>query len=150
MDKQRTTKHTHKTKDRVTRTPIETGCELRCSGRVSISCSTSGIRRVANGPVPVKPRCKSIECCCFYVIITREQFVVFYVIATPEQFVVFYVIATHELFLLFSVNKYSELFAAVQILSLPVGPLIGLLVDWKRKQSFGMLSIYVNEYKAVS
>ena len=137
-DKQRSTKHTHKTKDRVTRTPIETRCELRCSGRVSISCSTSGTRRVTNDPVSVKPRCKSIECCCFYVIITCEQFVVFYVIAT------------RELFLLFSVNKYSELFAAVQILSLPVGPLIGLLVDWKRKQSFGMLSIYVNEYKAVS
>jgi len=33
-DKQRYTKHTHKTKDRVTRTPLNTGCELRCSGRV--------------------------------------------------------------------------------------------------------------------
>ena len=38
-DKQRSTKHTHKTKDRVTRTPLETVGELRCSGRVSISCS---------------------------------------------------------------------------------------------------------------
>jgi len=45
-DKQRSTKHTHKTKDRVTRTPLKTGDELRCSGRVSSSCSTSGIRRV--------------------------------------------------------------------------------------------------------
>ena len=34
-DKQRSTKHTHKT-----------GGELRCSGRVSSSCSTSGPRRV--------------------------------------------------------------------------------------------------------
>ena len=32
-DKQRSTKHTHKTKDQVTRTPLKTGGELRCSGR---------------------------------------------------------------------------------------------------------------------
>ena len=31
---QRSTKHTYKTKDRVTRTPLKTGGELRCSGRV--------------------------------------------------------------------------------------------------------------------
>ena len=31
--KQRSTKHTHKTKDRVTRTPLKTGGELRCSGK---------------------------------------------------------------------------------------------------------------------
>ena len=40
QDKQRPTKHTHKTKDRVTRTLLETGDELMCSGRVSASCST--------------------------------------------------------------------------------------------------------------
>jgi hypothetical protein len=40
-DKQRSTKHTYKTKDRVTRTPLNTGDEPRCSGRVSSSCSTS-------------------------------------------------------------------------------------------------------------
>jgi len=45
-DKQRSTKHTYKTKDRVTRTPLKTEGELRCSGRVSSSCSTSGTRRV--------------------------------------------------------------------------------------------------------
>jgi hypothetical protein len=45
-DKQRSTKHTYKTKDRETRTPLKTGGELRCSGRVSSSCSTSGTRRV--------------------------------------------------------------------------------------------------------
>ena len=39
-DKQRSTKHIHKTKDRVTRTPLQTEGELRCSGRVSSSCST--------------------------------------------------------------------------------------------------------------
>ena len=45
-DKQRSTKHTHKTKDQVTRTPLKNGSELRCSGRVNSSCSTSGTRRV--------------------------------------------------------------------------------------------------------
>ena len=45
-DKQRSTKHTYKTKYRVTRTPLKTGGELRCSGRVSSSCSTSGTRHV--------------------------------------------------------------------------------------------------------
>ena len=38
-DKQRSTKHTHKTKDRMTKTRLKTGGELRCSGRVSSSCS---------------------------------------------------------------------------------------------------------------
>ena len=38
-NKQRSTKHTHKTKYRVTRTPLKTG-------RLSNSCSTSGTRRV--------------------------------------------------------------------------------------------------------
>ena len=46
IDKQRSTKHTHKTKDQVTRTPLKTGGEFRCSGKVSSSCSTSGTRRV--------------------------------------------------------------------------------------------------------
>jgi hypothetical protein len=41
-DKQRSTKHAHKTKDRVTRTPLKTGGELRCSGMIFSSCSTSG------------------------------------------------------------------------------------------------------------
>ena len=45
-DKQRSTKHTHKTKDGVTRTPLKTGGELMCSGRVSSSCSTSDTRCV--------------------------------------------------------------------------------------------------------
>jgi len=36
---------THKTKDRVTRTPLKTGGELMFSGRVSSSCSCCGIRR---------------------------------------------------------------------------------------------------------
>jgi hypothetical protein len=45
-DKLRSTKHTYKTKDRVTRTPLKTGGELRCSRRVSSSCSTSDTHRV--------------------------------------------------------------------------------------------------------
>jgi uncharacterized membrane protein YfcA len=45
-NKQRSTKHTHKTKDRETRTPLKTGGELGCSGRVSSSCCTSDTRRV--------------------------------------------------------------------------------------------------------
>jgi hypothetical protein len=40
------TKHTHKTNDWVTRTLLKTGGELRCSVRVSSSCSTCGSRRV--------------------------------------------------------------------------------------------------------
>jgi hypothetical protein len=45
-DKQRSTKHTYKAKDRVTRTPLKTGGELRCSESVSSSCSTSDTGRV--------------------------------------------------------------------------------------------------------
>ena len=45
-NKQRSTKHTHKTEDRVTRTPLKTAGELRCYGRVSSSCSISGTPRV--------------------------------------------------------------------------------------------------------
>ena len=44
-DKQRSTIHTYKTKDRVTGTPLKTGGELRCSGRVGSSCSTSDTHR---------------------------------------------------------------------------------------------------------
>jgi hypothetical protein len=36
----------NKTKDRVTRTPLISGGEPMCSGRVSSSCSTSGTRRL--------------------------------------------------------------------------------------------------------
>jgi hypothetical protein len=32
-DTQRSTKHTRRTKDRVTRTPLKPGCELWCSGK---------------------------------------------------------------------------------------------------------------------
>jgi hypothetical protein len=45
-DKQRSIKHTHKTKDRVIQTPLNSGGELRCSGRASSSCSTGDTCRV--------------------------------------------------------------------------------------------------------
>ena len=41
-DKQLSTKHTDKTKDRVTRTPLKTGGEFRCSGRVAVTSYHSG------------------------------------------------------------------------------------------------------------
>jgi len=37
---------TNKDPQKKTRTPLKTGCELRCFGRVSSSCSTGDIRRV--------------------------------------------------------------------------------------------------------
>jgi hypothetical protein len=43
--KQQSGKHTYQTKDRVTRTPLKTVGEFRCSGTVGSSCSTSGILR---------------------------------------------------------------------------------------------------------
>ena len=55
-DKQRYTKHTYKSKDRVTRTPLKTGGELRYSGRIGSSCSTSGTRRVNLVTNPVVSR----------------------------------------------------------------------------------------------
>ena len=44
-DKQRSPKHTYKTKDRVTRTPLKTGGDLRYFGRVCNFYFTSGIRQ---------------------------------------------------------------------------------------------------------
>ena len=45
-DKQRSIKHTHTNKDRVTRTPLKTGGEIMCSWMVSSPWSTSGTCRV--------------------------------------------------------------------------------------------------------
>ena len=47
-DKQRSTKHTYKAKDRVTLSPLKAGGELRCSGRVSSSCSTIKELQISN------------------------------------------------------------------------------------------------------
>jgi hypothetical protein len=52
-DKQRSIKHTHKTKDRVRQSPLETTSELRCSDRISSSFSPSGTRRVNLATNPV-------------------------------------------------------------------------------------------------
>ena len=68
-NKQRSTKHTHKTKDGETRTPFKTGGELMCSGRVSSSCSTSDNRRVnlvTNGECRVWNR-NCLPFCCLWV-----------------------------------------------------------------------------------
>ena len=46
VDEIEQTKHIHKTEDWVTRTPLKPGGALRCSGRISSSCSASGTRRV--------------------------------------------------------------------------------------------------------
>ena len=51
--KQRSTKHMHTTKDRITWSPLKTWCELMCFGRISSSCSTSGTCRVNPGTNPV-------------------------------------------------------------------------------------------------
>ena len=45
-NQQRSTKHTHKINNRVTRTPLKSGGELRYTRRVNSSCSTSGTRPV--------------------------------------------------------------------------------------------------------
>jgi hypothetical protein len=61
-DKQRSTKHTYKTKDRVTRTPLKTGGELRRPGRVGSSCSISDTNQIflcKSTPV----RCKLLLAC---------------------------------------------------------------------------------------
>jgi len=49
MDKRTTNDQqntTQKTKDRATRTPLKTGDQLMCSGRVGSSCFNSDTRRV--------------------------------------------------------------------------------------------------------
>ena len=50
-EKQRSTKHAHKTKDRVTRTPLKTRGELSCPGRVGSSSSHITNIDYSYGPV---------------------------------------------------------------------------------------------------
>jgi hypothetical protein len=52
-DKQRSTKHTYKAKDRVTRTPLKAGGERKCSRSVGSFCSTSDTLRVSLVTSPV-------------------------------------------------------------------------------------------------
>ena len=68
-DKQRSTKHTYKAKDRVTRTPLKTGCELRCSG-VRGSCSSSDTRCVNLVTNPVKRWYWQLYCCSVLTIVS--------------------------------------------------------------------------------
>jgi hypothetical protein len=56
IEEEQRTRHTYTTKVRVTRTSLETGGELSCSGRVSSSCSTSGTCRVNLVTNPVTSR----------------------------------------------------------------------------------------------
>ena len=58
-NKQQSTKHTHKTKGRVTQTLLRAAGELRCSGRVNSSCFTTGTRGVnlITNPVLSHKRC---------------------------------------------------------------------------------------------
>ena len=51
--KQRSTKHTYTSKVRITRTPLKTGCELKCFGRISSSYSTGDTNRVNRVTNPV-------------------------------------------------------------------------------------------------
>ena len=52
--KQRSTKHTNKTKDRVTRTPLKSRDELRCPGRVS--CHSQDVKDTVMASVcPIYP-----------------------------------------------------------------------------------------------
>jgi hypothetical protein len=63
MDKQRSTNYIYKSEDRVTQTPLKTGDELRRSGMVNRSSSTSGTRRVnlVTNPVISHERGKNRE-----------------------------------------------------------------------------------------
>jgi hypothetical protein len=54
-------KNTRKTKDRVTRTPLKIRGELRCSGRVNSSYSTSGTCRVNLVTNPVTSRERGMD-----------------------------------------------------------------------------------------
>jgi hypothetical protein len=61
-DKQRSTKHTYKTKDRVTQTTLKNGDELRCSGRAGV-------------PAPLvtpSPSWTSVISCAFHLLPLSE------------------------------------------------------------------------------
>ena len=74
---QRSTKHPYKTKDRVTRIPLKTGCELRCCvscslehtiRKFNVSVNDSIIKRYSLvGKVFLQPKFKSF--CCIVTIL---------------------------------------------------------------------------------
>jgi ABC-type nickel/cobalt efflux system permease component RcnA len=74
-DKKRSTKHTHKITDRITRTPLKTGDELRCSRLVSCSCSTSHTRRVILVILPLLFVFLRKVVSCTYVVLSLFVFV---------------------------------------------------------------------------
>ena len=51
-DKQRSIKHTHKPKDRLTRIPLRPGGELRCSGRVAVPAMLKEEKLCSNIHIP--------------------------------------------------------------------------------------------------
>jgi hypothetical protein len=55
-NKQRSTKHTYKTKDRVTRTPLKTGGELKAIVQCCINHVYSLIRQIKNSAIFTCPR----------------------------------------------------------------------------------------------
>jgi hypothetical protein len=95
--------HTHKTKDRVTRTQLKTRDELRCSGRVSSSCSTSGTRRVNLVTNPVlsdewgKDRAVSNDDNVWFEILVDALFLLFKSMwCCPQTYIcVFFLIGSH-------------------------------------------------------
>ena len=95
--------HTHKTKDRVTRTQLKTGDELRCSGRISSSCSTSGTRRVNLVTNPVlsdewgKDRAVSNDDNVWFEILVDALFLLFKSMwCCPQTYIcVFFLIGSH-------------------------------------------------------
>ena len=70
-DKQGSTKHTHKTTDRVTRTPLKPGGERRCSGRVlgKITCKRHLQKSIVN---------TGNLCIPFFCVITAADLLFYY------------------------------------------------------------------------
>ena len=86
------TKHTYRTKDRVTRNPLKTGGRLRCSGRISSFCSTSDthdhrlhrITYIQNASVSIMlPYSSGIF--NFAYTSTREELIVIFQLKTCQQ-----------------------------------------------------------------
>jgi hypothetical protein len=72
-EKQRSTKHTHKTKDRVKRTQLNTDEHLRCSERVGSSCSTSDKLWMRKRPGSVHEKWNIFVIICDTDIPTQEK-----------------------------------------------------------------------------
>jgi hypothetical protein len=66
-DKQRSTKHTHKTKDRVTGTRLKTGGELRCSGKLIYGVLVAIIKLSNNLNKAEMNQIISVSTTCLYI-----------------------------------------------------------------------------------